>query len=609
MQIEDPPHQGTRRSGRLMDGVRRWWLGATDWFNGLALGENTVVLGFAVAIGVLAALGVAAFYASIDLAYKAFYEFPATLLPRIGLLAYRPVVTAVGLAVAWWVMKRLGQDHDGMTVPDVQLAVVRRGGDLPTRPALARTAASAITIGSGGSAGTEGPVVVFAAWIGSWLGRSFRFAPGRVKVFVGCATGAAISAAFNAPLAGAFFALEEIVGGVSGPSFAPVVVASVIAAVVSRGIFGNHPAFPIPAQFGYGNIVEVLAFFPILGVLCGLAAALYIRVYFAAADLERRLPWPRAATPWIGGALVGLLVFLSGGLLSGRGHLVIDISLFGRLAWYALAALALAKIVATAVTLQFGGSGGVFTPSLYIGAATGGALGVALRQLFPALGLQPAAYGLVGMGALVAGATDAPITGILLVFEMTDDYSIVLPLMITVVIANVIARRLQHDSLYSGWLRRRGESIEHGADRDVLAGLHVSDVFWSSVEVIPEHASVEMMIATLGRSEQLFYPVVADDDRFIGMITVTDLGNVAARSQAIGTLVVAGDIARPSETVAPSDSLLVAIRQMGVSGSGALPVVERGTSRLLGMISRSHVLSVYDRHASQSRDNTEDRLP
>lgn len=578
------------------------WNAFTEWFNGLALSENAVVLTFAVAIGLLSALGVAAFYWSIDLAFKGFYEFPTRFLPRLGFLAYRPLVTAIGFAVAWWIMRQLGQGHDGMTVPDVQLAVVRRGGDLPTRPALARTAASSITIGSGGSAGTEGPVVVFAAWIGSWLGRTFRFAPSRVTVLVGCATGAAISAAFNAPLAGAFFALEEIVGSISGPSFAPVVVASVIAAVVSRWIFGNHPAFPIPAQFGYSHIVEVLAFFPILGVVCGLVAALYVRTYFAAADLERRLPWPRAFTPWIGGAAVGVLVYLSGGMLVARGHLVIDVSLFGRLAWYALAGLALAKIVATATTLHFGGSGGVFTPSLYIGASTGGAVGVALSRLFPGLALQPAAYALVGMGAIVAGATDAPITGILLVFEMTDDYSIVLPLMITVVICHVIARRLHHDSLYSGWLRRRGESIEHGTDRDVLAGLHVADVFRREADVIPEDAGVDEMLTVLARSEQLFFPVVDDTGRYVGMITVTDLGNVAARSPELRALLVAGDVARPSETVAPSDSLLVAVRKMGVRGTGGLPVVERKTGRLLGMISRSHVLTLYEKHASSAPD-------
>jgi CIC family chloride channel protein len=581
---------------------RRGWSGFTAWFEGLALSENTIVLAFAVAIGVLSALGVAAFYGSIDVAYKVFYDFPARFLPSLAFLAYRPFVTSIGLAAAWWIMRRLGQGHDGMNVPDVQLAVVRRGGDLPTRPALARTTASAITIGSGGSAGTEGPVVVFSAWIGSWLGRRFGFAPARVSVFVGCATGAAISAAFNAPLAGAFFALEEIVGTLSGPSFAPVVVASVVAAVVSRGIFGNHPAFPIPAQFGYSRVVEVLALFPLLGIACGLASALYVRTYFAASDLESRLPWRESFTPWVGGIVVGVLAFLSHGLLVARGHTVIDIGIFGQLAWYALIGLALAKIAATAITLHFGGSGGVFTPSLYIGAATGGGLGVALSHLFPGLGIQPAAYGLVGMGAVVAGATDAPITGILLVFEMTDDYSLMLPLMIAVVICHVIARRFHRDSLYSGWLRRRGESIEHGADRDVLSGLHVADVFRPATDMIPETAGVDEMLAILSRSDQLFFPVVGDAGRFVGIITATDLGNVAARSPQLRTLVVASDIARSSETVLPSDSLLVAIRKMGVRGVGGLPVVERDTGRLIGMVSRAHVLTVYQKHAAIAAD-------
>ena len=205
-----------------------------------------------------------AFYRGIDLAYAAFFQWVGVALPQVGRLAYRPIITGAGIVLAWWVMRRLGRGHDGMNVPDVQLAVVRRGGDVPMRPALARTLASAITIGGGGSAGSEGPVVVLGAAIGSWLGRAFRFTPERVQVFVGCASGAAISAAFNAPLAGAFFALEEILGSLSVASFSPVVVASVVAAVVSRAAFGNHPAFPIPQQFAYGSIGEVLILFPCL---------------------------------------------------------------------------------------------------------------------------------------------------------------------------------------------------------------------------------------------------------------------------------------------------------------------------------------------------------
>jgi CIC family chloride channel protein len=277
-----------------------------------------------------------------------------------------------------------------------------------------------------------------------------------MTVFVGCASGAAISAAFNAPLAGAFFALEEMLGSLSATSFSPVVVSSVVAAVISRAVFGNHPAFPIPQQYGYGSVGEVLFFFPILGVVLALVSVVYVRAYFAADTLVARLRTriPAAAVPWLAGVGIGVLVWASGGLLVGYGHLSIHVEMFGRLAWYSLLALAAGKIVATALTLNGGGSGGVFTPSLYIGAASGGGVGVLLAKLFPALAIHPEAYALVGMGALIAGATDAPITGVLLVFEMTNDAAIVLPLMLTVVICHFVARRLEPDSLYSGWLRR-----------------------------------------------------------------------------------------------------------------------------------------------------------
>ena len=266
------------RVAMVRSAIAEAWARFVRWFNRRGLSENAILLGFAVAIGVLTALGVVLFYRAIDLAFAAFFRWSAVALPQTARLAYRPVVTGASIALAWLVMRRLAGGHDGMNVPDVQLAVVRRGGDVPVRPALARTLASAITIGGGGSAGSEGPVVVLGAAIGSWLGRTFRFTPERVSVFVGCASGAAISAAFNAPLAGAFFALEEILGSLSVASFSPVVVASVIAAVVSRAFFGNHPAFPIPQQYGFGSVGEVLVLYPGLGILTGLVSVMYVRI-------------------------------------------------------------------------------------------------------------------------------------------------------------------------------------------------------------------------------------------------------------------------------------------------------------------------------------------
>jgi CIC family chloride channel protein len=344
---------------------------------------------------------------------------------------------------------------------------------------------------------------------------------------------------------------------------------------------------------------EVVLFFPLLGVACGAMSALFVRVHFAVGDAVRALVArgrvPAAAVPWVAGALVGGAVVASGGLLVGTGHVAVPIEAFGRLAWWALVLLAVGKIAITALTLQGGGSGGLFTPSLFVGAATGGAVGAALHALFPGLPIAPASYALVGMGAVIAGATGAPITGILLVFEMTNDYAIMPALMLSVVISHVVARRLGRDNLYSGWLRRRGEHIEHGRDRDVLAGLRVSDAYDPSPVVLRDDARVADIVARLGDHDQTLYPVVDEDERLVGVLTFADLGVVARADHALDDVLLAADLAQPTEVLAPDESLLSAVRRMGLRGVSALPVVEPATDRLLGLVQRGSVLAVYER--------------
>ena len=584
----------------------RLWTRWLAWFERRGISENTILVGFAVAIGLVTAVGVIAFYKAIDLAYLVFYEWPAQYLPAGQFATYRPVLTAAAFAVAWAIWRRYSRGGDGLTVPDVQLSVVRHRGRVLIKPALARTLASAVTIGGGGSAGSEGPVAVLGSAVGSALGRSFRFSPERVRVLVGCGAAGAISAAFNAPLAGAFFALEEILGSFRIAAFPPVVVSSVVGAVVSRAAFGNHPAFPIPREYGYTLVREVVLFYPLLGVLCGVVAALFVRAHFAIGAAAIRTRIPQAVLPWAGGALVGVLVYLSGGLLIGTGHLAIPIEAFGRMAWWLLALLALGKILTTAVTLQTGGSGGLFTPSLYVGAATGGAFGVALLALFPSLPLSPEAYALVGMGAVVAAATGAPITGILLVFEMTNDYAIVLPLMLSVAIAHLVARHLEPDNLYSGWLRRRGERIEHGADRDVLAGLRVADACDFNAIVVHEGQPLVTLLDHIGHRNQAIFPVVDDDGALLGVLTTADLGAVARADRSLDAMLLAADVLTPSGCLAPDDSLLEAVRQMGVRGEASLPVVDPKSGKLMGVVNRSQILSLYERAVAANTDHPTD---
>lgn len=565
-------------------------------FNALELSENAILLVFALVIGAAGAMGVVGFYKLIDLAYDAFVRIPSERLSREDFLAYRPMLTGSGFLIAWWVMHRLGCGHDGMTVPDVQYAVARRDGRIPTRPTLARTAASAVTLGSGGSAGSEGPVAVLGSMIGSWLGSAFRFDASRVKVLAGAGAAAGISAAFNAPLAGAFFALEEILGSFAVSAFPPVVVSSVVAAMVSHAFLGNNPAFPVPTEYGYTLTREVVLFYPLLGVLAGLVGVFFIRSYFAIGEMLRGFRMPAPVLAVLGGASVGVLVHMSGGELAGYGHFAFSIELFGRMSMVSLALLAVGKVFATAITLNSGASGGVFTPSLYVGAATGGAFGVGLAALFPELGLSPEAYALVGMGAVVAAATGAPLTGILIVFEMTNDYAIMLPLMLATVIAYVTARRVEPDSLYSGWLKRRGQTIAQGADVGILAMIPVGDAYNREPRVIHEASNVARILDHLDvASEQVEFPVVDDDRKLVGMITLADLGRIAKDRRDLADIVLAADVARPVEAVTPAETMLTAVRRMGVRGVGTVPVVEPESGILLGLLDRGHIVALYER--------------
>ena len=574
---------GSRLRDRLVRALER-----------LEIDEGVLLMLLGVAIGVAAGIGVVAFYGLIDLSHLVFVEW---LGARVGARAHafvRPAITAAGLWFAWELVRRSGI-AEGQNVPDVQLAVARGSGRVRMRPVVVRTLASAVTLGSGGSAGSEGPVAVLGAATGSALGRVFRFRPRWTKILVGCGAAAGISAAFNAPFAGAFFALEEVLGSFSVGAFGPVVVSSVAGALVVRPFLGLHPAFNIP-PVGESRPWTVALLFPVLGVVCGAVSALYVRTYFAAGDASRRLPGHPALRPIVGGLMVGIIVLLSGGILVGRGHLAIPREMFGGLVWYLLVGIALLKIVATAVTLGFGGSGGVFTPTLFIGAALGGGVGRLMAGLLPGFEVLPARWALVGMAGLVAGATRAPLTAIFIVFELTNDYAIVPPLMIVSVVAYAVAKKLSPHGLYDGWLHRRGVYLAHGADRALMERLYVADTVDRDAVSVAVNAALFDIVLAATRTRYTALPVLDADGGLAGMISYEDLRQVLLDRGELSPLLLAADLATPVETVTPDRSLRDALAAMNARGLDVLPVIAPGDGqRYLGLLSRADLLAAYER--------------
>lgn len=567
------------------------------WFQSRSWDEGALLMSAGAVIGLAGGLGVVLFYLLIDASYQVFVVWPERHIHALTTILLWPLLTSLGLWCAW-LLVRHGHTGEGQNVPDVQLAVAKRGGIIAPRPVMVRTLASAVTLASGGSAGSEGPVAVLGAAIGSLLGRALRFQSRNLKILVGCGAAAGIAGAFNAPFAGAFFALEEVLGSFSVGAFSPVVIASVVGALTSRTFLGEHPAFHMPVSGDAHPIANVLLY-PLLGLACGAASALYVHLSAIAPRQFARLPGPPWMRPVVGGLIVGTIVALSSGILAGNGHLAIPQSVFGGMAWYALLAIALAKIVATAVTLGSGGSGGVFTPTLFIGAALGGGVGVMLQGIVPGNVIHPEAWALVGMAGMVAGATRAPLTAIFIVFELTNDSAYIIPLMIVAVIAFASSRRWSRYGLYDGWLAARGEYIAHGADQALLDRLHVADALDAQVERVAPDVALDEVAGAMGRSQRSAIPVVELDGSFVGLIDQHELREALMQRADAPGLILAEDLAEPLEPLHPTQSLRDALGAMNARGRDALPVtetdIESGQERFAGLLGRSDVLRVYER--------------
>ena len=558
----------------------------------------------AVLVGVGSGLASVGFFRLIQ-----FFTRLGTLVAPAGWGQYSLYGAIGGLAVGPMVYFG-AREAKGHGVPEVMYAVAMKGGRIRPRVVVVKALASAITIGTGGSAGREGPIVQIGAALGSTFGQLLRLSEDRVKTFVACGAAAGIAATFNAPIAGVFFALEIILGQFAAGTFSLLVISSVTASVVSRWLLGNHPAFVAPL-YELSHPAELLLYVG-LGVATALTAQVYTRVLYAVEDFFdawRRLPeWTK---PAVGGLLFGALGALFPQSL-GRGEDVMSRVLAGGvpevqglLPFLApallLAALGLVKLLSTSFTIGSGGSGGIFFPGLYIGAMIGGAYGWLVHTLYPWTA-GPGAYALVGMAALFAGMTQAPITGIIILFEMTQDYRIILPLMLSTVVATLLASLMSRETIYTLKLTRLGIRLRQGQVVSVMRSIQVAEAMTSPVQTVTPEMTLGEVINLMQATRHNGYPVVEEGSRLVGVIALQDIRDTELEGRLQRRV---GEVMTPNPVVTtPGETLDVALERMSGRDVGRLPVVAEGSEhRLVGLLTRSDLLKVYQRRLVTLQDD------
>ncbi|MDA8216750.1 MAG: chloride channel protein [Dehalococcoidales bacterium] len=551
--------------------------------------ETQVLVGAGLLVGITSGLGAVVFryliqgfnYVFFDLLQSGLATFMGSstviVIPAIGGLIFGPMIYF------------FAREAKGHGVPEVMMAVALRGGRIRPVVAVVKSLASAVCIGSGGSVGREGPIVQIGSALGSTVGQLFRMSDDRVRTLVACGAAGGIAATFNAPIAGVFFALEIILSEFTTRAFGVVVIAAVTASVIGRFAFGSQPAFPVPPY----ELVSVTEFplYALLGVLAAVVGVGFTRLLYWFEDRFDDIRMKEYLKPVLGGLLLGAIGLFYPQVF-GVGYPAISDALTGNFAITLLLALLVLKTLAVSLTIGSGGSGGVFAPSLFLGAMFGTAFGVAANAFYPGLTAPPGAYGLVGMAAVFAGSARAPITAVIILFELTGDYLIILPLMVAVVISTLTSEALSRDTIYTLKLRRRGIDLRAGRDVDLMRTITTGQAMTSEVVTATHETSVAEAGAQLEESHARALVVVDERGELDGIVTVQDIERVLLDNRLGATV---GEVAnRPAITAYIDEPLSQAIRRMGARDLGQVPVVTRAKPReVVGLLRRGDIVRAY----------------
>ncbi|MCD9876359.1 chloride channel protein [Streptomyces guryensis] len=497
------------------------------------------------------------------------------LAPVIGGLLYGPLVN------------RFAKEARGHGVPEVMLAVAQRGGRIRPKVAVVKTLASALCIGSGGSVGREGPIVQIGSALGSTLGRATKVTEGRMKLLVACGAAGGIAATFNAPLAGVFFAMELILGTFSAEAFGALVLASVTASIIGRAAFGDNAFLNLPG-FHVDHLAQY-GLFAALGVVAAVAGVGFSRFLYLIEDacdwLWRGPEWLR---PAVGGLALGVLL-LALPEMYGVGYPVLQKATESGYAVGFLLLLLVGKMLATSLTIGIGGSGGVFAPSLFIGAMLGSAYGIGVHHLMPHSAGAVGAYALVGMGAVFAGAARAPITAVVILFELTGEYSIILPLMLAIVLATATSRLITRDTIYTLKLRRRGIDLEGPAPGARIGTQQVGAVMEALPSSLPASATLADAADLLSLSGHGTLPVVDGAGDYAGVVTAQAVAEALAEQPEDAPTRV-GQLAEPPASVTAEQPLAQALHALLSAAGTGLPVLDSEHGKPVGWLSHQSAL-------------------
>lgn len=557
----------------------------------LNLTEQHFLIALAMVVGVGGGLSSILFREFLELTQEVFSRQGRDWFGSVFLL---PLLPALGGLCAGLIAVFYAQEVRGAGVSEVIRGIVTRRGVIRPRVMWAKALASGITLGSGGAGGSEGPIVQIGASLGSGVGQIFKLSESNLKTLIACGASAGIAAIFNAPIAGVLFALEVILGDFTIAAFAPVVISAVISAVVAHAYWGDQAVFVVP-DYRFVDGSE-LGWFLVLAALAGGVSVIFMRVLYGTDHFfENRLNVPVWLKPAIGGALVGCIGVAFPEVL-GVGYATVGEALHGDLVFNTALLFLVFKIVTTSLTLGSGGSGGFFAPSLFIGAALGEAFGLFAESYLPGVVSSPGVFAVVGMGAFVAGTTHAPLTATLIIFEMTGSYHIILPLMFTTILAVVVARSIERESIYSLKLARQGVRLHHGRDLSVLAQIPVSKIMRVDYDFVREHTPLGEMVSLIQHGSLHDFPVINRNGDFLGMIWFHDIREVMLENDMYALLIAEDVLGDSPPQLLSRSSLADALVQFTAYDADALPVFESSSdSRLLGMITRADLMRCYER--------------